>query len=481
MIPLSAWIPDAPAYGSHSTVASNCIAYTSHYGPFYSPVAYTSAASETAIGAFAAKTGAGTPYNFIGTAATLQKVTSAAWEDVSKPGGYATAFNTIWGWATFGDRVIAVNGGNIPQSFVMGVSTDFADLGASAPIASHIAVVRGFVWLGNLLGFPNRVRWSGLETPTDFTVGTNQSDFNDMVGDGYLGQVRKIVGGENATIFMDNGIFLATYVGGDLIFTIDQIVFGNGTVASGSVVSYGGLSFFLGNDGFYMLSGTTLIPIGADVVNRTFFEMVARNELWRVSATIDPINTLYIVAIPTSSGTLTNLLAYNWTSKRWTMISPGNIQCLFTFYSESATLEGISALIGNPDTGSYANVSVDDPLFIGGQPSLAAIDSANRAVLFSGAQLNATIETGETQLTPGKSMVTEVTPYVEGGATVTVEIGSRDRIQDAVVYAPAVSVGAEGKAYLFNTARYQRARINLSGAWAKAYGVEWKAQPAGEF
>lgn len=481
MIPLSAWIPDAPAYGSHSTLASNCIAYTSHYGPFYAPVAYTSAASEPALGAFAAKTSAGAPYNFIGTETTLQKITSAAWEDVSKLGGYATAATTQWAFATFGDRVIAVNGADVPQSYVMGTSTDFADLDASAPVASHVAVVRGFVWLGNLLGFPNRVHWSGLETPDDFTVGTNQSDFNDMVGEGYLGQVRKIVGGENATVFMDNGIFLATYVGGDLIFTFDQIVFGTGTVASGSVASYGGSIFFLGNDGFYMLSGTTLVPIGADVINRTFFAEVSQNDLWRVSATIDPVNTLYIVGFPVDSGGIGYLFAYNWTSKRWTTIGRQDLQCLFTFYSESATLESLDALIGDPDTGPYADVSVDDPSFVGGRPSLAAIDSENQCVLFNGAALDAEIETGETQLSPGKTLVTEVTPYVEGEATVAVVIGYRNRVQDERDYTPPAIVGSEGKAYLFNTARYQRVRLGISGPWTKAYGIDWKAQPAGEY
>jgi hypothetical protein len=388
---------------------------------------------------------------------------------------------TQWEFTTFGNRVIAVNGFDVPQSYIMGTDTDFSNL--TAPAAKHVATVRGFVFLGNLTGFTNRIHWSALEGPTDFVVNpaVTQSDFNDMFGEFNIGQVQKIVGGEYATIFMENGIFLGTYVGGDLIFRFDQIVSGIGTPAPGSVISYGGKIFFLGNDGFYILAGSSLIPIGADIINRYFFDDVNKSDIWRISATIDPVNTLYIVGYPTQKGKINRLLIYNWTAKKWSVVRPGDLECLFTFYSESGTLESLSSLIGNPDTGAYADVSVDTTLFIGGQASLAAINDNHKAVLMNGDALEATIATGEVQLSPGKTLVTEVTPYVEGEAVTRIQIGYRNNLAEQVEFTASKLVGSEGKAYLFNTARYQRARIRVSGEWEKAYGVDWKAQPAGEY
>lgn len=483
MIPLGNWLPDSPAYGQHATVASNCVPYRDYYGPFGSAVAYTDASTEAALGAFAAKSNDGTPYNFIGGAAKLQLIASALWTDVSKVGGYTTQAENRWYWTTFGNIVIASNGNSVLQAYTMGTSTDFADLSATAPVAKYVATVRGFVMAGNINGYSNRVQWGPLENPAGvWTPSINtQADYQDLYGDVQAGQVTQVVGGEYATIFMENAIFKGTYVGGDLIFTFDQVVRGNGTTAPGSVQSYGEMTFFLGNDGFYMLSPAGLQPIG-EGINRTFLNEVYEPEYWRISSAIDPRNSLYIVAYPTSGSVLNKFLVYNWQANKWSTVEAGDMETLFTFYSEAYTLETIDALIGDPDTGAYADVSVDSALFQGGKPSLAAVNSIHKAVLFNGADLTATVETAEIQANPGrKSTVTNVTPMVEGSGTITVQIGSRNSVQDAVTYGNASTVNSEGEANLFNTGRYQRARLTLSGSFLKAYGIEFEAKPAGKY
>lgn len=483
MIALGAYSPDSPSYGQHATIASNCVPYRDYYGPFGSAVAYTNASSEAALSAFAAKSSDKTPYNFIGGAAKLQRIVSAAWTDVSKLDGYTTQAENRWYWTTFGNIVIACNGNAVPQAYTMGTSTAFDDLSATAPVAKYVATVRGFVMLGNISDYSNRVQWGPLEAPAGVWTPslTTQADYQDLFGDVQAGQVTQIVGGETATIFMENAIFKGTYVGGDLIFTFDQIVRGNGTTAPGSVASSGEMIFFLGNDGFYMLSPAGLQPIG-EGINRTFLTEVYEAEYWRISSTIDPRNSLYIVAYTTSGGVLHKFFIYNWQANKWSTVEAGGMETLFTFYSEAYTLETIDALIGNPDTGPYADVSVDSALFQGGKPSLAAVNASHQAVFFNGANLTARVETGEIQANPGrKSVVTNVVPMVEGAGTITVQIGSRDRVQDAVTYGNASTVNSNGEANLFNTGRYQRARLTISGGFTKAYGIEFEAKPAGRY
>jgi len=483
MIPLGTYQPDAPAYGSHATVAQNCVPYRDYYGAFYSPVAYTAASTEAAKGAFAAKSSAGQPYNFIGGTAKLQLIASAAWTDVSKVAGYATGTEDRWYWTTFGNIVIASNGNAKLQAYTMGTSTDFDDLDTTAPVAKYVATVRGFVFAGNISGFPNRVQWSPLEDPAGAWTSsvTTQADYQDLFGDTQAGQVTQVVGGEYATIFCEQGIFRGTYVGGDLIFQFDQTVRGNGTTAPGSVAAFGERIFFLGNDGFYMLSPEGMVPIG-DGINRTFLAEVSETDYWLITSAIDPRNSLYIVAYSTAGSVLDKVMIYNWQANRWTTVAPGNMEALFTFYSEGYTLETIDALIGNPDTGAYANVSVDSALFSGGKPSLAAVNSSHEAALFNGAALTATMETGETQLVPGsKSLVTKLVPMVVGSGTITAYVGYRNTVQEAVSYSNPATVNSEGEACLFNTARYQRGKLTISGGFEKAFGIEWEAKQAGRY
>ena len=487
MIELGPYLPDRPATGQHATVAHNCVPAVGYYAPFYTGVRYGDALGETCLGAFATRNSAGTPFNFAGTDSYLKKITSAAWEDVSVVGGYNTGTGR-WDFTVFGDRVIATNGVEKPQSYVMGTSTDFAVLTADDVIAKYCATVRDFVFMGytteSATAYRNRVRWSALGDPTDYTQSTaTQSDYQDLYGESYVGNITKVVGGEYATIFCERGIFRGTYIGGDLIFQFDQIVKNQGTNAPGSVVAHGDMIFFLGWDGFYLLTSGGMIPIGEGSVNRTFINEVYTSDLDKISATIDPYRSLYIVAMPTTAGGLDKLYIYNWNTKRWTTADSGNINALYVFLSESWTVDGSSTAVGNIDTGTYADVPVDSPFFIGGEPSLAAVDTSGYSVTYNGAAKTATFETGEVQLFPGrKALAKNITPLIEGNSsTITAQVGYRNTVQESVTYTDASTANSEGECNLFATGRHLRARLSVSGGFTKAFGVDFDAVPAGRY
>lgn len=485
MIPLGAYLPDQPALGQHATVANNCVPAVGYYAPFYSPVRYSNAASEKITGAIGVFASDGNPYNFAGGASKLFKISSGAWEDVSILAGYSTAYP--WQFAVFGDRVIAVDGDSKPQSFVMGTSADFADLTADDVIARTVAVVRGFVFLGHMTesatNYPNRVRWSALEDPTDFTASTTTlSDYQDLYGETDAGAVVKIVGGEYATIFCERGIFRGTFTVGGFIFQFDQIVNNLGTRAPGSVVSHGDMIFFLGRDGFYVLQGTVPIPIGEGSVNRAFMNELYSDEISTISATVDPKRSLYVVAAPTSTGTLSKLWIYNWVTKQWTTAEPGNMDCLFSFLSESVATDSATAY-DTPDLSSYADVPTDSSVWIGGDRTLACVDSSHYAATFNGDPLTATFETGEGQLNgQGKALVSNIIPMVEGNPTeIYASVGYRNTPNESVTYTDEVAANSEGECNLFSTARYQRAKLRVVGGFTKAYGVNFEATQAGRY
>src|SRR5262249_28437582 len=112
----------------------------------------------------------------------------------------ALSSGTHWQFAQFGNFVIAVQPNVAPQVFDLTSSAAFMDLAGSPPQASYISVVGRFVVLTGLLNNPYRIHWSGLNDVTQWSSGTNSSDFQDFPDGGI---VRGVAGGEFGVIFQE--------------------------------------------------------------------------------------------------------------------------------------------------------------------------------------------------------------------------------------------------------------------------------------
>lgn len=490
MIPLGEWRPDLPEQGAHLVDAKNVIADASSYRSFPSMAAYSSALNSLCTGALAVKS-VGTPSNFAGTATKLYLLSGATYNDVSIAANYTGSTEFRWSFATFGKRVIATNFSNNPQSYVIGTSTLFADL-TTAFKARYVGVVRDFVAFAYTSdatngAMANNVRWSAINDPTDYTASViTQSDSQQVNGDGELGDITGFVGGERGVVFFEGGIFLMTYVGAPVVFNFDQIVFGTGCVAPGTIASYGEKIFYLGPDGFYMLGGAQAIPIGNQKIDKWFYSDFDQSMSHLANAVIDPINTLYIIAYPGAgnSGICNRVIMFNWVTGRWSYASPGNFAVLVNSMSQSVDPDAASTetIYGNPDTGPFADVSLDSRIFIGGKLQLSAIDANHKLAYFNSTALTATLETGETQLFPGKrALVKNVRPMIEGTGTVSVEAGTRDITTATVSYTAPSTVNSYGEANLFAEGRYHRARVTITGGFYHAYGIDWNAVPKGKY
>ena len=489
MIQLGEWKPDLPEQGSHLVKAKNVIADASSYRSFPSMAVYSSALNSTCTGAVAVKS-VGTPSNFAGTATKLYLLSSSTYNDVSGA-VYTGSTENRWSFATFGKRVIATNLSDYPQSYVIGTSAAFANL-TTALKGRYVGVVRDFVVFAYTYDavngtLANNVRWSAINDPTDYTTSAaTQSDSQQVNGDGELGDITGFVGGERGVVFFEGGIFLMTYVGAPLVFSFDQIVFGTGCVSPGTIASYGEKIFYLGPDGFYVLSGTQAVPIGNDKVDKWFYSDFDQTLSHLANAVIDPINTLYILAYPGAgnNGVCNRLIIFNWATGRWTYAAPGNLNVLVNSMSQSVDPDAASTetIYGDPDTGPFAEVSLDSRIFVGGKMQLSAIDAENKLAYFNSSALTATLETGETQLFPGRrALVTNVRPMLEGAGTVTIEAGTRDNTNSTVTYTSPATVNSDGEANLFASGRYHRARINISGGFDHCYGLDWNATQQGKY
>lgn len=490
MIALGEWRPDLPEQGSHLVDAKNVIADATSYRSFPSMAVYSSALNSACTGAVAVKS-VGTPSNFAGTATKLYLLSGATYNDVSIAANYTGSTENRWSFATYGKRVIATNLSDNPQSYVLGTSALFADL-TTLVKGRYVGVVREFVVFaytndatnGTL---SNGVRWSAQNDPTDYVISAStQADSQQVYGEGELGDITGFVGGERGTVFFEGGVFLMNYVGAPVVFNFDQIVFGNGCVAPGSIASYGGMIFYLGPDGFYMLNGAQVTPIGNDKADKWFYSDFDQTLSHLANAVIDPINKLYILAYPGAgnNGTCNRLIMYNWASGRWSYAEPGNLAVLVNSMSQSTDPDAATTetIYGNPDTGPFADVSLDSRIFIGGKLQLSAINADHKLAYFNSTALTAILETGETQLFPGRrALVTNVRPLLEGAAVAFVTAGTRDTVKDTVTYSALTAVNTYGEANLFADGRYHRAQIIILGGFSHAYGLDWDAVPKGKY
>jgi len=479
--------PDQPSLDNGGLLtANNCIPYEKGYGPFPEPATASDALAAAVRSAFAARDTSEAVTNFAGTETKLYRLGTASWSDVTRFSAsgsaalnYAIGTEGVWEFAVFQDTVIAV-GGNVNQIWSLGSSTRFATLSGSAPLMAHIATVRDFVVGGNMVGAPNRVQWSAISNPLDWNVSpTTQSDYQDLIGDN--SRVQKVVGGEFGLVLTENSVWRMTYAGPPVVFQFDQVESSIGCYASGSVARSGGVTFFLSDTGFFTSDGQSVRPIGNGQVDRSFFDDLDSNYLYRISSTIDPFNKLYIVSYPgrgNTSGLCSRLIIYNWATGRWATADQV-LEFIYSRLTDGYTLEGLDAISSSLDALPY---SLDSRAWVGGLKLLAGFDSTHKLISFNtGSYKQAEFITGEAQLTPGRrTWITSSAPLVEGSSSsIEVSVGQRETLTDTVAYTTASTRNAIGRCPLRANGRYQRVRLAVTGGFSQVQGIDLEINPNG--
>jgi hypothetical protein len=428
---------------------------------------------------------------FCGDANDLYQHSSIAPSNVSKTVGvYGTASDGFVNFTQFGQRVVSTNFADPMQSFVLGSSTKFADLSATAPNARYIATVKGFLVAGNTYDAtngaqPQRVWWPALNDPTNWpTPGTAaaqivQSDYQDLYGDsGWVQGVVGNLGTADGAVFMERAIWRMVYVGPPSIFAFYPAEGCRGTPAPGSIAQLGSNVAYLGQDGFYIFDGTNSTPIGVNKFDKTFFADLDQNYMHRVCSAVDPINKIVFWAYTgqgNSGGNPNRILAYNWVLGRGALIDQ-NCEIIFRALSFGYTLETLpySSIEAIP-------FSLDSRVWTGGKILLGGFDASHKLSFFNGSNLAATIETSETEPTKGKLVnVLNARPLVDGG-TPSVSVASRSRLIDPIVYNSPTAINSLGECPQRATGRYitTSTTIPAGSTWTHFQGVDIDAIRAG--
>ena len=458
------WTPDQPGIAGGLTEAKNVYPIAAGYAPFPLAVDYSAAASETLNNVVAGKSGATTQI-FAGGTSKLFKFDSSdlSLDDVSKAGGYTTPVGDRWNFTQFGGVLLAANNEAILQAWTIGSSTVWANVSASAPVARYVTVVRDFVVCASIGAgtYPNRVQWSDINDETDWVSGTtSQSDFQDLAEGG---DIRGITGGEFGLVLTERAINRMTYVGSPFYFQFDVISRGLGCLEQNSIAQYNGITYFLSDDGFYACDGQNIIPIGAEKVDRFFFNDANIGLISEMSTAVDPVRALVMWSYRNVSGGQ-SILMYHWQIKRWSY-GETTADRIASARTAAVTLEGLDAF-GTVDS---ITTSWDDRIWSGGDLLLAGTDGA-KIVTFTGSASTASITTQDINA-GAVTMISMVRPIVDSGSANT-SVASRNILSAQPSFGSVVATNSDGRSPHRSVGRYHRVRVTPTGNWSTAVGIE---------
>ena len=459
------WLPDQPANAGSLNDAKNVYPLGIGYGAFPSAEDFSNAASEDISNIFVAKFGANVEV-FAGGVTKLFKLDIATLNlnDVSKSGGYGG--DGSWRFEQFGSVVLACNDNSKIQAWTIGVSSVFADVATAAPVAKDIAVVRDFVFAGNLAAGsnPDKVQWSDISDETDWTSGaTSQSDFQ-IIADG--GNVQAITGGEFGVVLLEKSVIRCSYVGSPLFWQFDTISSGLGCLEGNSVARYGNITFFLSDDGWYSTDGQTVTNIGLEKIDRWFFSRVDLTKLNTMSAAVDPVKNLVVWNYADVDGNR-RILIYNWQLGKWSRAETLS-DVVGTIATLGETLETLVSELGYTDIDDM-RASLDSRLFIGGK-FLFAGATGNKIITFTGESITPQLITTDVEV-GYNSVATLARPQIDNG-TAQVAVASRRELDDNIEFSAFVPATTEGRCSLRSAGRYHRFNIQPTGSWTTAMAVD---------
>ena len=491
-LPFGEWLPDQPDnLNPGATVATNVYHAQSSYKPVKGLVPYSGASTVTqnAKGAGSFRDNTNTVFTFVGTKDNIYKLTSGTFTSVKGSLTISGTDTDFFTFTQFGQFVIASNGVNPPMYYLMGTSTNFATLqsltnsqgSGTVPAKFRVSgVVRDFLVTGNIENAKNKIAWSGLNDISTWEAGVKSSDTQELPGSG--GQVVAITSGEVGYIFRQNQITRLDFVGGATIFRFSVISPNRGAVYGQTVCQDNRQVFFYASDGFFQINGDQILPIGSEKVNRFFESDLNKAYTDRISAAVDPFNTLAIWLYPSKdnpnvTGLCDKLLIYNYVTQKWSVAKVKASQ-IFQQFIVANTVELMDIISSNIDD---INISLDTRFWENGHLYLGAVDENFKAAIFSGTNLEAELETKETELFPGlRANITSVRPIVDASANVIIK--TRDKLADAVTSSTSSSMNASGINPVRQSGRYFRANIKVPAGslWTNAQGIDLKAVPGGD-
>jgi hypothetical protein len=487
-IPLAAWRPDQPTLGGDGLpMVLNCLQGPGYYRPIGSPQAISATGFEgIPNGIWVAERPNGELLQFVASDGVIYRVPGRTTTPVNVSPDYDYDDEAPWtGVVQYGPELIVANYQDAIQVIDLAdVDDSFHDLSNEAPKARYLAVVKDLIVAANTFDLTDgavgtRVRWHGINDPAtglpnirlwDVSVET-RADFQDIPD---IGNIQGITGGEFGSIICAKGISRLSF-GGSYVFNANTVVRNVGCTAPGSIAQYVASTFFLGDDGvIYRFDGS-----GVAAVNKNKNDVFLKGDIdlaWldRMTSVADPGRGIIFWSYAGSgniSGQPNRLLAYSIAEDEFT-VSEIVADRLGPVLSFARDLDDENDF---PDLDS-GDLNLDDPrLWVGGFVQIGMLADGELRGL-SGPPLTGAWEIGDLELSEGRRAVLNRALIHHDGGTVTLRIGTREKVGGPVVWSGAHAPQSDGFFKTRATGRYHRIRIEAAGDWRKSQSAEiWGA------
>ncbi len=324
-----------------------------------------------------------------------------------------------------------------------------------------------------------KIRWSAVDDPTGWTVGTNLCDEQEFPDNG---PVLGVSGGEIGYVVQDRGIRTMQFLPGDtnFIFTFSRVLKERGCISPYGFTTVGNTLYFAAEDGFYALLGQQVFTIGQDKVNEWFVansDPGGRAVLQCVSAFRPYVFWAYYSTSNMSA--YDKIILFDWSQQKW---ARGSIaaEVWGVIATTGLDLDTTGSEPGDSLADSTAQ-SLDSAAYIGGRPLVGAVNASGYLSALNGPNLQSTLETAEVHPAPGyRAFVTSAYPRGDA-ADGTITVSTRERLQDSPAWGSPIALEITGSAAIFRTGRLHRFRYitPAGGVWTHAQGIDIEAQPDG--
>lgn len=313
------------------------------------------------------------------------------------------------------------------------------------------------------------IKTTGFNDQTNWT--SDGADYQELA-DGEALKAGFDLKNRNALLLQRRALVLMTFgsAPAGAQFSLAKVADGKGTVGSRSCVGFDGVVFYWSDDGPYRFDlNNGNVPIGDDAIVEWFSAQVDNSRLDLIRGAVDPIRKIVRWAFKRSvdnSDTVAEVsICYHWQRKKW-----------FTLTEQVASLCRLAsvAVSYNTITGTYDSqtLTYDDRLFLGSAPLAGALDGSYKFGASTGPNLAGTITT-QVANNPVTGLVNWATP-IDDCATGTLELGVKDRLDDAITFKPAASKIRNGAVPLRGRGMNLQFRRNFPGAatWSYAKGID---------
>lgn len=480
MIPFGPFEPDRSAFtGTSSNNVINAQPVADGWGPMPSYAEISQALADTCVGAVYVRDSTGNYTIVAGTTTRLYKLntTDYSWTDISGPSApYAVPLGDAWTFTVFGTQLLIHNITNPIQVYNIESGGVCADLAGNPPKAKYSWVAGDFVVLGYLAATrgEKQVQWSGINDATWWTIGQKGCDFQE------LPEGNEVMGG-----FSERGGFTVIQRSGmqsfpfapSTGFTFTRTVLNpkQGTVSPRSIVSIGPSQFFyLSEDGFF--GGADRQAIGGERVDKWFLTQIDARFLGDVQGAADPYEKIVWWKYQTPNGEFRRL-GYDWQLDRWctTDLQVGEMVALTT---PGTTWDGLDLLYPNI---AAVDVPFDSRIFLGGRPTMATFTTGNKLAFFSGANLEATIDTADVVLDPTQRTFVSGARVVTDAPTFTVSDGVSDYHGGAITFSSANAPNRAGLVPFRSDGRLHKLRLSIpeGTSWSIVSSIDVNAVASG--